>query len=300
MKTDAIRYSEIFHSVQGEGVYTGRQTTWIRLHKCNLMCRGFSQPDPADKTTWNLEYDDFANSDEMIKLVQLEDLPVFKSGCDSYYSWHKAYKHLNHVDTVENIVQKIYDCMPNPFSNLNGRSRVEGHFAFTGGEAMLNQNVIVAIVNEMIARGNYPKFITIETNGTQPLTDEFKLFTETVLPENGIELCFSISPKLHHVTGEDTEKTIRPEVVLDYEKYGDISYLKFVVNEDERTWNDLYNAIEAYRNVGVKMDVWGMPCGATVEEQEENAGRIATRLVNEGFNVSARVHAYLWSNLIGV
>ena len=33
-------YSEIFHSIQGEGHYTGVPTTWLRFFGCNLECNG--------------------------------------------------------------------------------------------------------------------------------------------------------------------------------------------------------------------------------------------------------------------
>ena len=45
-------YSEIFHSIQGEGFYTGYPTLWLRLWACNLQCHGFGQKDPADPSTW--------------------------------------------------------------------------------------------------------------------------------------------------------------------------------------------------------------------------------------------------------
>ena len=40
-----IAYSEIFHSIQGEGAYTGRPTAWMRFFLCNLQCDGFGQKD---------------------------------------------------------------------------------------------------------------------------------------------------------------------------------------------------------------------------------------------------------------
>ena len=45
-------YSEIFHSIQGEGHYTGVPTAWIRFFLCNLQCSGFGQIDPTNPDTW--------------------------------------------------------------------------------------------------------------------------------------------------------------------------------------------------------------------------------------------------------
>ena len=45
-------YSEIFHSIQGEGHYTGVPTAWIRFFLCNLQCNGFGQIDPTNPDTY--------------------------------------------------------------------------------------------------------------------------------------------------------------------------------------------------------------------------------------------------------
>ena len=39
---------------------------------------------------------------------------------------------------------------------------------------------------------------------------------------------------------------------------------------------------------------------AVAEQQEETAGEVAQKAFKRGYNVSARVHCYLWGNLIGV
>ena len=76
-------YSEIFYSVQGEGRYTGIPTAWLRFFLCNLQCDGFGQKDPTDPKTYKLPYKEI--NVDLIKRV--EDLPVWKYGCDSSYSW---------------------------------------------------------------------------------------------------------------------------------------------------------------------------------------------------------------------
>jgi hypothetical protein len=48
-----------------------------------------------------------------------------------------------------------------------------------------------------------------------------------------------------------------------------------------------------------------MPVGGTLEGQEGKieghigAGQIADEAIKRGFNVAARVHNYLWSNVVG-
>lgn len=56
-------YSEIFHSVQGEGKYTGLPTAWLRFFLCKLQCNGFGQKDPTDESTYKLPYQDINPDD---------------------------------------------------------------------------------------------------------------------------------------------------------------------------------------------------------------------------------------------
>jgi len=46
--------------------------------------------------------------------------------------------------------------------------------------------------------------------------------------------------------------------------------------------------------------VWIMPVGATVEGQKLVDGDVAKIAYQRGYNVSARVHTYLWGNVVGV
>ena len=54
MEEKKFYYSEIFHSIQGEGHYTGVPTAWIRFFLCNLQCNGFGQIDPTNPDTYEL------------------------------------------------------------------------------------------------------------------------------------------------------------------------------------------------------------------------------------------------------
>ena len=43
------RICEFFTSIQGEGKRVGIPSLFIRSYGCNLCCKGFGQPDPADE-----------------------------------------------------------------------------------------------------------------------------------------------------------------------------------------------------------------------------------------------------------
>ena len=54
------------------------------------------------------------------------------------------------------------------------------------------------------------------------------------------------------------------------------------------------------RKMGVNFPVSIMPVGATVEGQKLVDGQVASEAVARGYHISARVHTYLWGNVIGV
>lgn len=311
--SELITYSEIFHSLQGEGALTGRNTAWLRLFNCNLECAGFLQKDPTDPSTYQLPYQEF----DPTSVDKLEDLPVWSRGCDSSYSWSVKYKHLNHQDTADGIARKIMQMLStdtNPRGTfIHEKSGQETHMCFTGGEPLLprNQRAIIAILEAFKAyqggpisgtnfyqASNTPKHITFETNGTQLLRQQtVDYFTNKGLFDS--EILFSVSPKLHTVSGEPNEKAIKPEVVRQYQDISTFGQLKFVIGIEQRQWDELDAVVERFRSVGVNYDVWLMPVGALEEQQTDIAAQVSDKALSRGYNVSARVHTYIYGNKIG-
>ena len=287
-------YSEIFYSMQGEGKYTGEPTAWLRFFLCNLQCDGFGQSDPTNPDTYVLPYQNIKVED----YKKIEDLPVFERGCDSSYSWSAKFKHLQHKETASEIAEKILDAIPN--RNFNDNI----HMCFTGGEPMMKhaQRAVVEVLNYYDANKQTIPSVTFETNGTQPLTDEFVAYWANNF---STELFFSFSPKLWTVAGEKREKAILPEIVADYHGLSHQGQLKFVCNGADDAWNEIEEVVQLYRRAGVTYPVWIMPLGGTVEGQKGEVGGhipahvIADEALRRGYRVSARVHAYLWENIIG-
>lgn len=311
--SDNIVYSEIFHSLQGEGVLTGHNTVWLRLFNCNLDCAGFLQKDPTDPSTYELPYQDF----DVSSVKTLEELPVWSKGCDSSYSWALKFKHLNHKDSADGIAQKIMDCLKNEHNPkgtfIHPKSGQETHLCFTGGEPLLprNQRAIVAILEafknyeggpfteiDFNKAANTPNNITFETNGTQALGKDFTDYFSNRGKFSG-KILFSVSPKLFTVSGEPREKAIKPEIVDSYQLFSKFGQLKFVLGTEERQWDELDEVIELFRKAGVKYPIWIMPVSARVEDQQEIAAEVSNKALARGFNVSARVHCYIYGNALG-
>ena len=292
-------YSEIFHSIQGEGYYTGFPTLWLRLWACNLQCHGFGQKDPTDPSTYKLPYADLDPS----KYNRLEDFPVFEFGCDSSYSWSRKFKDKQHKGTPKQIYNRLIECMMKDGPNHHGLVK-DNHMCFTGGEPMLrhNQEAIIDVMRQFMAECNVPPSITIETNGTQDLDFDagFVTMIDDYVENCGGELFWSVSPKLFTVSGEKNEKAIKPEVVENYYDLSKNGQLKFVVNGTKECWEEVENVIRSFRARGINFPTWIMPVSATKEGQEAVAGEIATQALKRGYKVSARVHCYLWGNVVGV
>jgi len=290
-------YSEIFHSIQGEGHYTGVPTAWIRFFLCNLQCSGFGQVDPTNPDTYDLPFLDY----DVSQVKRVEDLPVWEKGCDSSYTWAKKYKHLMGQETPNVLANKIVDILKTD-SNPEGlflhpMSKQRQHLCFTGGEPLMvtGQAASVGIYEELERQGNLPDSMTFETNGTQKLRDPFKEWVKRI----DEEVFFSCSPKLWTVAGEESKKAIIPEVVGEYAELSKAGQLKFVVGSEQKQWDEMDSVIERFRAEGVEWPVWVMPVGAREEEQTATAGDVAKLAFQRGYNVAARVHVYLFGNAIG-
>ena len=278
-------YSEIFKSIQGEGHYTGVPTTWLRFFGCNLECNGFGQDDPTDPSTYKLPYKDF----DLIDVKNVEDLPVWKYGCDSSYSWSKKFAKIQKNESCEEVAKRLYDQMYNENT----------HIAFTGGEPLMKaaQKNTVKILEEMDRLLGRKRFtnITWESNGTRPLDSILHNYLQSI--EHTTEFFFSVSPKLWSVAGE--KEGIQPEIVKQYHDLSEVGQLKFVCNGTDEAWDEIEDSILKFRKVGVNYPIWIMPVGATEESQDEVAKEITIQTMDRGYNVSARVHCYIFGNQIG-
>ena len=304
MTEPRYKYSEIFTSIQGEGNYTGRPTVWLRWFLCNFQCKGFGQEKPEDPETHILPYEDFDVS--TVKTIQ--ELPVWDRGCDSSYSWARKYRHLCPEGTAEEIAGSLEDELRKMHGNDAGKFALETphgikdiHFCMTGGEPMLPRTQLaqVELLKEFERRENLPRNITIETNGSQSIRDPLAELISSYVYSGG-EWFWSVSPKLLYTAGEKPERAIKPAVVKTYQDISDTGQLKFVVSNRPEAWDELEERVGDFRNHGIHWPVWIMPVGATVEAQSDDDMRaIVEETIKRGYNVSARVHAYIWGNAIG-
>lgn len=291
-----LKYTETFFSAQGEGQYVGIPSLWMRFFLCNLECRGFGQIDPTDPST----YKPVGNDLDLTDITDIHDLPIFNVGCDSAYSVAKRYRHLITDRNVAEAVDELTALLPHG----QFKHPVSGqwtHMVFTGGEPMLKntQPGIIRIMQEFYNRGNMPNNITIETNGTKPLTEETFNYIQDFQFDWGGEWYWSISPKLWSTAGEQSNKAIQPEVVGQYARASKHGQLKFVVNGSEESWREVVEHTKSFRDAGCDFPVWIMGIGGTLEGLKLTEADIADEAIQRGYNYTTRAHVHIYGNAIG-
>jgi len=281
---DKIKISEVFYSAQGEGRFIGVPSVFLRTFGCNFKCAGFGMP----KGELTNEVEPIANSVHLYKTF--EELPLVSTGCDSYASWHPAFKELSPYYTIDEIVAKLLGLTPNKNSWVQNNGN-DVHLVITGGEPLLGwQQLYPALLNH--TKMQDLRNLTFETNGTQLIHDEFKTFLDDWYFSHK-EITFSVSPKLS-ASGEEWHNAIKPDVVVSYQDYGMV-YLKFVVDQLEQ-FDEVDQAVMAYRDAGFVGPVYVMPVGGVVSVYDGNRIHIADEALKRGYYYSPRLHVDLWGN----
>ena len=291
-----LKYSETFYSAQGEGKYVGIPSLWMRFFLCNLQCDGFGQTDPTDPSTYELPYEKL----DLTDITDVMQLPVFEKGCDSSYTWSKRYRHLITERSVEQAVDELEALLPHG-KFCHPKTKQWTHMVFTGGEPMLkaSQQGMIAVLEEFKKRNNYPKNVTVETNGTQELGEDLDSYIDMANFNEGLEWYWSISPKLWSTAGEKPSKAIKPDVVGKYAIASPYGQLKYVVNGSEESWREVEDNTKAFRDAGCNFPVWIMGIGGTLEGLKMTEAEIADQAIQLGYNYTTRAHVHIYGNAIG-
>jgi len=291
---EKITYTEIFYSLQGEGRWAGVPSVFFRTYGCNFRCRKFGRPRDEQLEGHNPEVIEIIKNIDQYK--KFEDLPLAKTGCDSYASIYPEFKRFNEQDSVEDIVDKMHAMIPN--NRWDQGIGDDVHLVITGGEPLLGyQQLYPDLIEYCRQRGL--RNLTFETNGSQPLhSDVYEyLFEEfTRYGRDYDKLTFSVSPKLP-CSGEAWESAINSKIVKSYEMVG-MTYLKFVVATKQDV-ADAERAVEEYREAGFGGPVYLMPMGGVPDVYNLNTEQVAQLALDRGWRYSPRLQVDIWRNAWG-
>lgn len=281
-----IKVAELFYSLQGEGQYLGTPSVFLRVFGCNFQCQGFSMP-RGQLSEERLAIDPS-------KYEKYEDLPLVHTGCDSYASWDARFKHLSPMRSISNIVDKMQEILP------EGKFGPDKHLILTGGEPLLGwQRSYIDLFEEIAARNMNLTHITFETNGTQELKGDLIEWFNSNNSYPFLNTTYSVSSKLPS-SGEKWEDAIKPDVVANYVRNGNLTYFKWVVSSQE-DYEDVLRAIEDYSEaIDMKqVPVYLMPAGGTTKYYDENERWVADLCMKHGWRYTPRLQVQLWKNAWG-
>lgn len=279
-----LTYTELFYSMQGEGLYLGTPSIFLRLFGCNFRCKNFGLALGTECGEYNPEVKRIV--DNLDQYEKFEDLPLVQTGCDTYSSIYPEFQKFSKQDTLEDIVEKIRGLLP------GGRFDVNKHMIFTGGEPLLhgNQRRILELLQKIYNSDLNLRHITFETNGTQELIDDLRLFLMSTL----IETTFAVSSKLPR-SGEKWEDAIIPAAVRSY-LFDPIDvnvYFKWVVQNEE----DIEYVNKAIARYDMdQIPVYLMPVGGTTSMYDLTHRRVAEIALENGWKYSPRLQVEMWKN----
>ena len=258
---------------------------------CNFRCKNFGRYEKdilGIEETHNPEVVEFIKNIDQYKTFK--DLPLAKTGCDSYSSIYPEFKQFVIKESSDAIVERTMEILPE-------NKWQDAHLVITGGEPLLGwQRAYPDLLNHNSMKDL--KEITFETNGTQKLTPEFKEYLQSWQNAYGIdrEVTFSVSAKLS-CSGEHPDEAIKPEVVCEYEEAG-YTYLKFVVATEEDA-EEALEAVDIYRAAGFRGHIYLMPVGGVESVYSLNNKAVAIMAMNAGMRYSDRLQVPLFKNLWG-
>jgi len=187
---------------------------------------------------------------------------VRTAGCNLDCTWCDTPYSLRAEDGEPQAVERV--------AEIVAASRAR-HLVVTGGEPLLHRQAIGALADAL------PKLaIEFETNGTIAPTIE--------------RAYYSVSPKPSSA-GNDPERAVRMDVLREFLAYDAV--FKFVVGDDN-DWRDMMDAIE---RAGIPSErVWVMPRGRQDAELRATALSLMPRILDHKFNLSPRLHVWLWGD----
>lgn len=204
------------------------------------------------------------------------------SWCDTPYTWDWTGRNGRRYDPKEEVKKYSVDDVIEEIARLEiaARVRLNPMLVITGGEPMLQQQKLIPLLIKLQAKGWR---IEVETAATvYPLKEFAHLVNQ-----------FNCSPKLEN-SGNPLRTRFREHVIDAFQNLGNAVW-KFVV-----TNNDDLAEVKHIVTAKSLSPVYIMPEGKTRQEMQMHMSLIARRVLDEGWNLSTRLHVEIWGDRRGV
>ena len=247
-----LKLSEIFYSIQGEGVHIGRPSVFLRTALCNLKCKWCDTPYTWDWGKYDMRKEVFkAEIDEVVSIIKnLPPSPLVEPACrQAGRSWGEG-------KNCKNIV-------------------------LTGGEPMLQQKGLAALMEQLKPEGY---FFEVETNGTMAIEPKFDALIDQ----------YNCSPKLKN--SGNAASACETKYFKMYAQ-NPKTWFKFVV-EDKKDLAEVEIFVSKYNLQ--KSRILLMPQAKTKLELKKKGKSVLKMALQKNWKFTPRKHIELWGNQRGV
>jgi len=214
--------------------------------------------------------------------VRLSNCNLSCVWCDTPYTWNFEKVKADHPEKFVKAAQQTEMTLREVSETINSfrPHSIDPILVLTGGEPMLQQ---ISIVDLIFGHNLNVDAIEIETNGT--IVPDTQLFSRCQ---------FNVSLKLSNA-GMLPEKRIRPAAIQAYVQANSI--FKFVV-DSQQDLDEIQRIIDRFDIDNSR--VWLMPQGRTVDELNSKLEWLAAICIENGYNLTNRLHVQTWGAKRGV
>lgn len=252
---------ELFHSIQGEGIYTGVPSIFLRVTGCNLRCVFKNSICDTSYTSFKAEKPIFADLDEI---------------ADAIYALHVKYPNTKHLVITGG----------EPMLYKEGIVELLDGISYLNFHVTVETNGTLGIIEELNGDFNYIDLYSVSPKLSTSVDKEFKFVSRIKAAQhNKIRLNYEkLAEYFNHPNRSQTQ------LKFVYSGEASVAEIKQII---ERLNGEYHCEIQP-------KDILLMPEGANKEQLEMNSLACAEVCMREGWGFCDRLHIRIWNDKKGV